>query len=134
MIFVFLYLWYVSFWHVFQLLLVYFESCNGHKNNMFSVPTNKCASTEGQPWVESRAPGIKEQGFLLRYLLVYSSVGTKHYLIPPFISTKSHLLCSLPPSMCSAEVFTALIKAFFCGGSKIISLNTFVDLFLNIIH
>lgn len=78
-------------------------------------------------------PGIKEQDFLLLYLLVYSSIGTKHYLIPFFFSTKSRLLSSLPPSMCSAEVFTALIKAFFYGGSKIIALNTFVDLLLNII-
>lgn len=98
---------------------------------MFSVPTNKCTSTfpgHGASW--NKGAGF----FLLRYLLVYSSVGTKHYLILLFISTKSHLLCSLPPSMCSAEVFTALIKAFFCGGSKIIFLNIFVDLFLNIIH
>lgn len=81
-----------------------------------------------------RPPGIEEQDFLLLYLLVYSSVGTKHYLIPLFFSTKSHLLSSLAPSMCSAEVFTALIKAFFYEGSKIIALNAFVDPLLNIIR
>lgn len=120
----------LSFWHTFKLFLVYFEPHNGHKNNVF------CAHPQRYQYRKAAHGGLLESRsriFLLRYLLVYSSVGTKHYLIPPFISTKSHLLCSLPPSMCSAGVFTALIKAFFCGGSKIISLKTFVDLFLNII-
>jgi len=78
-------------------------------------------------------PGTKEQDFLLLYLLVYPSIGTKHYLIPFFFSTKSHFLSSLPVSMCSAEVFTALLKAFFYEGSQLIALNTFEDLIVNII-
>lgn len=77
-------------------------------------------------------PGSKGQDFFLLYLLAYSSVGTKHHLIP-FFFTKSHLLSTLPPSACSAEVFTALIRAFFYERSKIIALNTFVDPLLSII-
>lgn len=38
----------LAFWHTFQLLHVYFESHNGHKNDMFSVPTHKGTSTERQ--------------------------------------------------------------------------------------
>lgn len=71
----------LSFWHIFQLLLVYFESLDSDKNNMFSVSTNKCTSTEGQPM---GPPGIKEQDFFVALFTGLLFRRNKALFDPPF--------------------------------------------------
>lgn len=73
---------------------------------------------EGSPW------GSWNQGPRV-FVALFTGLpfqGNKAPFDPPFFPTKSHLFGSLPPSMCSAEIFTALTRAFFYEGSKIIAL------------